>query len=97
MLKQIKTEKDVVSFAKQLIIKGINFHPDNDFNHYIYLETQEATHTKDQADFRNELINQCFAVCEINGIDIYDIMSEVALKEIGMDKFILLLSTPYSE
>ena len=92
MLKQIKTTKDVIAFAKQLIKEGVNFHPDDDFNDYINLETQEPTYKKADADFRNELMNQCFAVCEKNGVDIYDTMSEVVLKETGLDKFIPLPS-----
>ena len=42
-------------------------------------------------------MNQCFTVCEKNGVDIYDTMSEVALKETGLDKFIPLPSAAYSE
>jgi hypothetical protein len=97
MLKQITTTKDVVAFAKQLIKEGVSFHPDDDFNDYINLETKEPTYSKEDADFRNELMNQCFTVCEKNGIDIYDSMSEVVLKETGLDKFIPLPSTPYAE
>lgn len=93
MLKQIKTTKDAVAFAKQLIKEGVNFHPDDDFNNYINLETQEPTYTKAEANFRNELMNQCFAVYEKNGVDVYDTMSEVVLKETGLDKFIPLPST----
>ena len=96
MLKQIKTTKNLVEFARQLVKEGVNFHPDDDFSDYINLETQEPTYTKDEADFRNELMNQCFTVCEKNGVDIYDTMSEVALKETGMDKFIPLPSSEYS-
>ena len=62
MLKQIKTTNNVVAFANQLIKEGINFHPDDDFNDYINLDTQEPSYTKDEADFRNELMNQCFTV-----------------------------------
>ncbi len=97
MLKQITTTKDVAAFAKQLIKEGVSFHPDDDFNDYINLETKEPTYSKNEADFRNELMNQCFSICEKNGIDIYDTMNEVALKETGLDKFIPLPSTPYAE
>ena len=97
MLKQITTTKNVVAFAKQLIKEGVSFHPDDDFNDYINLETQEPTYTKEDANFRNELMNQCFSVCKKNGIDIYDTISEVALKETGLDKFIPLPSTPFAE
>jgi len=97
MLKQITTTKDLAAFAKQLIKEGVSFHPDDDFNDYINLETKEPTYSKNEADFRNELMNQCFSICEKNGIDIYDTMNEVALKETGLDKFIPLPSTPYAE
>lgn len=97
MLRQIKTTKDVVSFAKQLIKEGVNFHTDDDFSEYINLETKEPTYSKEEADFRNELMNQCFSVCKKNKVDIYDIMNEIALKETGLDKFIPLPSAAYSK
>lgn len=96
MQKQIKTTKDVVAFAKQLIKEGVNFHPDDDFKNYINLETSEPTYSTEEAELRNELMNQCFTVCEKNGVDIYDTMSEVALKETGLDKFIPLPSAEYT-
>lgn len=96
MLKQIKTTKDVVAFAKQLIKEGVNFHPDDEFKNYINLETNEPTYSTEEAEFRNKLMNQCFAVCEKNGVDIYDTMSEVALKETGLDKFIPLPAGEYT-
>ena len=87
MFKQINTSNDVVAFAKQLINEGVNFHPDDDFKNYINLETDEPTYSNEEAELRNELMNQCFAVCEKNGVDIYDTMIEVALKETSLDKF----------
>ena len=97
MLKQINTSNDVVAYAMQLVKEGVNFHPDDDFNDYINIETQNPSYTKQQADLRNILMNQCFEVCQKNGIDIYDTMSEVVLKETGLDKFIPLPSVPYAE
>lgn len=97
MLKQIRTTKNVIDFAKQLVKEGVSFHPDDDFNDYSNFETNEPTYSKIEADFRNELMNQCFEVCEKNGVDIYDTMNEVLLKETGLDKFIPLPSAAYSE
>ncbi len=97
MLTRIHNPKDIVAFAKLLISEGTNFHPDIDFNDCNNLETQQPTYTKAEADLRNELMNQCFTVCEQNGIDIYDTMSEVTLKKTGLDKFIPLPSEAYSE
>lgn len=96
MIKQIRTINDVVVYAKQLIKEGVNFNPDDDFNDYIVLDTQMPTYTKQQADFRNNLMSQCFEVCRKNGIDIYDTMCEVTLKETGLDKFIPLPSAEYT-
>ncbi len=92
MLSQINNPGDVIEFAKLLIEEGTSFHPDNDFGDYINLETQQPTYTKAEADLRNELMSQCFSVCNENDIDIYDIMSEVTLKETELDKFIPLPS-----
>ena len=97
MIKQIRTTNDVVAYAKQLIKEGVNFHPDDDFNDYINLETQIPTYTKQEADFRNDLMSQCLKVCQKNGIDIYDTMNKVTLKETGFDKFIPLPSSTYAE
>ncbi|MEP7127790.1 MAG: hypothetical protein ABI729_02935 [Chitinophagales bacterium] len=97
MLKQIKTTKDVVAFARQLIKEDVSFHPDDDFRNYINIETNEPTYSAEEAGLRNELMSQCFAVCENAGIDIYDTMSEVVLKETGLDRFLPLPSAASCE
>ena len=38
-------------------------------------------------------MEQCFEVCEKNGVDIYDFSMEIYLKETGLDKFIPLPSS----
>lgn len=92
MVTQIKTSKDVAKFAKQIIIEGVSFHPDDDFNDYVNFKTNKPCYTKKQAEVRNELMNQCFAVCENEGCSIYNTMLEVTLIETGMNKFIPLPS-----
>jgi hypothetical protein len=76
--KQITTLGDVVAFAKELIGEGTNFHCDDDFNDYINLQTKKPAYTQEEAGFRNELMQQCFIVCEANDVDIYEVMSESA-------------------
>ena len=93
----MQTAKDVVAFAKKLIKEGVNFHPDDDFKNHINFETTQPTYSNEEAELRNELMNQRFPVCEKNGVDIYNTMSEVALKETGLDKFIPLLLAAYSK
>ena len=92
MITQIQTIDDVKSFARQIISEGTSFHPDDDFNYYVNFEDNKRCYSKEDADFRNELMNKCFDVCEKAGTDIYDVMLEVTLTETGMDKFIPLPS-----
>lgn len=93
MMTIINNTQDVIAFAKQLVKEGVNFHPDEDFKNYINTETYEATYTEEEAELRNTLMAQCFTICEENDIDVYDTMSEVVLKETGMEKFIALPSS----
>ena len=95
MITKIETSEDVKAFAKQLIAEGVSFHPDDDFNDYVNFKENKPTYTKEEADFRNGLMNKCFEVCEKEGVDIYDVMHEVSLIETGMDKFIPLPTKAY--
>ena len=97
MITKIQTSEDVKAFAKQLISEGLSFHPDDDFNDYVNLKEEKPCYSKQEADFRNELMSECFEFCEKEGVDIYDLMLEVTLIETGMDKFIPLPSQPYIE
>jgi len=96
MITQIQTSEDVKAFAKQLIAEGVSFHPDDDFNDYVNFKEDKPCYSKEEADLKNELMNNCFKVCEKEGVDIYDLMLEVTLIETGMDKIIPLPSLPYS-
>lgn len=86
MIRKVKTTDDVVVFAKQLVGEGIIFHCDDDFNDYTNLETKKKTYAKRQANFRNNLMDQCFEICEKNGVDIYDMMSGILMQETGLNK-----------
>lgn len=97
MIAHIKTVEDVETFAKQLIDEGVSFHPDDDFNDYIFFKENKPCYTKKEAEIRNHLMEQCFEVCEKEGEDIYSVMLEVTLKETGMDKYIPLPSSPHQE
>ena len=97
MISKIETIEDVKSFAKLLITEGVSFHPDDNFNDIVDIVTKEPTYSKEEAEYRNALMFQCFEVCERDGLDIYDISLEVTLIETGMDKFIPLPSQPYPD
>ncbi len=87
MIKKIENTKDVITFAEQIIKEGVSFHCDDDFNDYVNFVTKKQTYTTQQANFRNELMEQCFEVCERNGVDIYSVMNEVLVNETGLNKF----------
>jgi len=87
MIKKIESTKDVIAFAEQIVKEGVSFHCDDDFNDYVNFKTNQQTYTRQEADFRNELMERCFEVCEKNGVDIYNVMNEVLVKEIGLNKF----------
>lgn len=94
MIEKILTIEDVKQFAKQLTAEGLSFHPDDDFNDYVNIAAGAPSYSTQDAEIRNELMNQCFAVCENEGLDIYEIMMEEMLLESGLDKIIPLPSAP---
>jgi hypothetical protein len=97
MITKLDTISDVKSFAKQIISDGVSFHPDDDFNDYVNFKEKTPCYTKEEAEFRNSLMDKCFEVCEKEGVDIYAVMLEVSLTETGLDKYIPLPSQPYPE
>ena len=76
MIQQITTIEDVETFAQQLIAEGLNFHPDDDFGDYINYETKESACSEIEAKHRNQLMDECFEVCEAEGIEIYSVMGK---------------------
>lgn len=92
MLTKIETIEDVKLFAKQIINEGVSFHPDDDFNDYVNFKTNKPSYTPDEAELRNNLMNECIEKCNQAGVDIYEIMLEETLTETGLDKFIPLPS-----
>jgi hypothetical protein len=92
MIAAIQTIVDVKNFAKQIIEEGVSFHPDDDFNDYVSLKTNKTCYTTEEAEIRNNLMNECFNVCDKVGLDIYEVMLETTLKETGLNKFIPLPS-----
>jgi hypothetical protein len=74
MITKILTTEDVKLFAKQLISEDLNFHPDDDFTDYVNLTTKLPSYSSEDAVLRNQLMSECFDVCQSNGADIYEIM-----------------------
>lgn len=75
----IKSVNDVESFIHHIVYeRKVNFHPDNMFEDYISCESGIHTFTHEECTLYNRLMDECFNVCESNGIDIY----EIGLKEL---------------
>ncbi len=60
MITKINSIEDIKLFSKQIIDESVSFHPDDDFNDYVNLKTNEPSYTKEQAEVRNNLMNECF-------------------------------------
>jgi hypothetical protein len=97
MIAEIKSIEDVAEFVSQLVDEGLNYHPDDDFENYVNMETGDPSYTLEQASERNRLNMQCFEVCDAAGADIYNISMEIFLKKTGLDKYIPLPSTVVAE
>lgn len=66
----IYNRQDVETFANHLVYDcKISYHPDDDFIDYF--------NSKEQVDLYNRLNNERFALCEKEGLDLYDIHYQV--------------------
>ncbi len=88
MINRIQSIEDVIMFTKEIIAEGTRIHPDDDFREMVNMETDEPTYTIEEADMRNELMNQYFDICDKEGTDIYGIMLDVYQKEMGDENVI---------
>ena len=87
-MKKINTIEDVKLFAYQLVNEeNLSFHPDDDFEDYINTVTGLPVFSKEEAERLNQLMNCCFDICEQNGADIYDLMSEPLFRKLKIGKF----------
>ena len=74
--KRIETIQDVKDFAEYIkVVDDAQISPSDSFSKYICFETMEHTYTKEQAAERDKLMKQCFAVCEREGVDIYELLN----------------------
>ena len=79
---EIKTVADVVAFAKHLVeVEKLSFHPDDDFGVYITSDNKPF-YSEEDAILRNKLMDNCFDVCNENGIDIYDLLVAIIQKPV---------------
>ena len=66
--------KDVEAFFHHIVFeRKVNFHPDDMFEDYVFCESGINTFTRDECAIYNRLMDECFAVCKKEGVDIYKI------------------------
>ena len=98
MITTITNLEEVKNFFISLIEEeNLNFHPDEDFQNYINLDSKLPTYTDEEAMRLNGLLEKCFEICDKKGIDIYNLSMEIFLVKTGLDKFIPLPSSIYVE
>ncbi|MGN1214030.1 MAG: hypothetical protein ACI4TR_03960 [Bacteroidaceae bacterium] len=66
--------KDVKTFFHHIVSeRKIYFHPDDMFEDYVSCEGGIHTFTLDECAIYNRLIDESFAICEKEGINIYSL------------------------
>ena len=84
--KNITTIQDVKDFANYLVnTEHLNFNSDEDFRSYINYETHEPTYSEEETIKRNNLMEQCFNVCESEGVDIYEVMGKYLMDALKLN------------
>lgn len=70
----ISTVEDVKTFFHHIVFeRKVNFHPDDMFEDYVSCEGGINTFTLEECAIYNRLMDECFKVCEKEGVDIYSI------------------------
>lgn len=70
----IKSVKDVETFFHHIVSeRKVNFHPDDMFEDYVSCEGGINTFTLGECAVYNRLMDESFAICENEGVDIYSV------------------------
>lgn len=78
----INTVSDVKNFFNDLKTKfSLSFHPDDTFQDYVNIDTKEEYFDINQAELLDLIMDDCFAVCEKENVDIYEIGLNVLQNE----------------
>ena len=73
---RIETIQDVKDFAEYIkVVDNAAISPSDSFSEYANYKTLEPTYTKDEAEARDKLMEQCFEVCDREGVDIYELLN----------------------
>lgn len=81
----IKSVKDIEIFFHHLVFdRKVNFHPDDMFENYVSCEGGINTFSLEECAIYNRLMDECFAVCNKDGVDIYAIGLEELQTALGI-------------
>ena len=70
----ILSVKDVEAFFHHIVFeRKVNFHPDDMFEDYVSCEGGINTFTLEECAIYIRLMDECFAVCKSEDVDIYEI------------------------
>lgn len=78
--------KDVKTFFHHIVSeRKVNFHPDDMFENYVSCEGGINTFTLGECAVYNRLIDESFAICVNEGVNIYEIGLEERQEVLGIN------------
>lgn len=77
---KVKTLQDVRDFFKELNAVIVSFDPDDDIGDCIAFKDDTPSFPKEEAIRLNTLLDDCFAICEEKGVDIYELANQIITK-----------------
>lgn len=86
MITAIQTLADVKAFTRQLTAQGLNIHPDTDFSDYMRVSDNQPAYSSEEATRLNRLMQDCYAIADKEGFDIYEEMLAVFRDEMGFNQ-----------
>lgn len=82
----IMSVKDVKTFFHHIVSeRKVNFHPDDMFENYVSCEGGINTFTLGECAVYNRLIDESFAICVNEGVNIYEIGLEERQEVLGIN------------
>jgi hypothetical protein len=83
-IRHISTIGDVKKFSNYLVNElNVNIHPDDDFSDYCKIGTNRQYFNEEEIATGNRLMDECFAVCEEQGTDIYELMGQYLIERVS--------------
>lgn len=82
----IMSVKDVKTFLHHIVSeRKVNFHPDDMFENYVSCEGGINTFTLGECAVYNRLMDESFAICVNEGVNIYEIGLEERQEALGIN------------